>query len=274
MTPLTDAEFRDISGYIHTNYGVNLEKKRFLIEGRLGYHVSSLGFENYHDYFEYVRSDATGNELAILLNRLTTNHTFFMREEKHFEFYLDVALPWIADDLGDTDLRAWSAGCSTGQEPYTLSIITLNYLKQRGFRWDSVILATDISESALTYGSVGVYPAEEIETLPKAWRDRWFERLEDDSFKVSEELRANVAFKRANLLEPFEVKNPFHVIMCRNVMIYFDNDTKTRLIAKFYDALMPGGYLFIGHSESLSSLENEFDYVKPSIYRKPLLPKG
>jgi chemotaxis protein methyltransferase CheR len=270
MTSLTDAEFRDIADYIHKNYGVNLYKKRFLIEGRLGYHVDALGFNNYHDYFEYVRNDATGKELANLLNRLTTNHTFFMREEKHFEFYLDTALPWIADELGATDLRAWSAGCSTGQEPYTLSIVTLNYLKKRGFRWDSVILATDISESALAYGSEGVYPAEEIETLPRAWRDEWFEKVSDESFRVNKKLRANVAFKRANLLEAFEVKNPFHVIMCRNVMIYFDNDTKSRLIAKFYDALMPGGYLFIGHSESLSALENKFNYVQPSIYRKPL----
>jgi chemotaxis protein methyltransferase CheR len=269
MTSLTDAEFRDIAGYIHTNYGVNLGKKRFLIEGRLGYYVSSLGFETYHDYFNYAKNDATGKEMANLLNRLTTNHTYFMREEKHFEFYRTETLPWIADDLGAADLRAWSAGCSTGQEPYTLSIITLNYLKKRGFKWDSVILATDISESALAYGSEGVYPAEEIETLPGDWRDEWFERAGDESFRVTKKLRANVAFKRANLLEPFEVKNPFHVIMCRNVMIYFDNDTKTRLIAKFYDALMPGGYLFIGHSESLSSLDNEFNYIKPSIYRKP-----
>jgi chemotaxis protein methyltransferase CheR len=270
MTPITEAEFHEISDYINANYGVNLEKKRALIEGRLGCYVKSLGFNNYHDYFEYVINDPTDSELATLLNRLTTNHTFFMREEKHFVFYLSTVLPWIANDLRSNDLRAWSAGCSSGQEPYTLSIVTLNYLKERGLRWNSIILATDISENALAYGSDGAYPAEEIETLPPEWRNEWFEDIGGGSFRVKQTLRANVAFKRFNLLDPFEVKSPFHLIMCRNVMIYFDNDTKTRIVQKFYDALTPGGYLFIGHSESLSAIETNFKYVKPSIYQKSI----
>jgi chemotaxis protein methyltransferase CheR len=269
MTPLTDPEFHEIVDFVNHNYGVNLDKKRFLIEGRLGSRVGSLGFDSYREYFEYAKNDPTGRELAALINRLTTNHTFFMREEKHFEFYRATILPWIADELGDADLRAWSAGCSSGQEPYALSIITLNYLAERGLRWDSVILATDISEGALAYGREGIYPAREIETLPGAWRDAWFERIGDDSFRVCGKLRDNVAFRRANLLDPFEVKRPFHVIMCRNVMIYFDKETKSRVVSKFHDALAPGGYLLIGHSESLSTFRNEFEYVSPSVYRKP-----
>jgi chemotaxis protein methyltransferase CheR len=193
-----------------------------------------------------------------------------MREEKHFEFYRSTVLPWVSGELNATDLRVWSAGCSSGQEPYTLSIVTLDYLDENGLALDSVILATDISESALAYGGEGIYPAEELSTLPGTWRDAWFERAGADSFRVNARLRANVAFKRANLLEPFDVKRPFHFIMCRNVMIYFDNDTKSRIVEKFYDALIPGGYFIIGHSESLSVIENEFSYVKPSIYRKPL----
>jgi chemotaxis protein methyltransferase CheR len=267
---LTDAEFHEISEYIKENYGVNLQKKRLLIEGRLGFYISSLGFDNYHDYFKYVKDDPTHQELANLLNRLTTNHTFFMREEKHFEFYRDQVLPWVNTELGDTDLRAWSAGCSSGQEPYTLSIFTLNYLSEKRKKMDSVILATDISESALAYAREGVYPEDELNTLPEAWRDKWFDRINEHSFRVNKTLRANVAYKRLNLLDPFDVRKPFHIIICRNVMIYFDNQTRTRLVAKFHDALKPGGYLFIGHSESLSTLDNAFDYVKPSIYRKPL----
>jgi chemotaxis protein methyltransferase CheR len=266
---LTDAEFREISEYIKQNYGVNLRKKRLLIEGRLGFYLSSRGFENYHDYFNYVKNDATHQELANLLNRLTTNHTFFMREEKHFEFYRDHVLPWVVTELGDTDLRVWSAGCSSGQEPYTLSIFTLNYLLEQGRKMDSVILATDISESALTDAREGIYPEDELNTLPCAWRDKWFERTGAHSWQVNKTLRKNVAFKRFNLLDPFDVRKPFHMIVCRNVMIYFENDTKTQLVAKFYDALKPGGYLFIGHSESLTSLDNKFEYVKPAIYRKP-----
>jgi chemotaxis protein methyltransferase CheR len=269
MTTLTDAEFHEIVDYINRNYGVNLAKKRFLVEGRLGCYISSLGFNSYHDYFRHVIGDPTGREMAILINRLTTNHTYFMREEKHFEFYRATALPWIADELRDSDLRVWSAGCSSGQEPYTLSIVTLDYLKERGFSWDSVILATDISEDALAYGSAGVYPAEEVETLPEEWRGKWFEKAGEDSFRVSAKLRANVAFRKANLLDPFDISRPFHLIMCRNVMIYFDNETKSRLVSKFYDALTPGGYLVIGHSESLSAIDNGFSYVQPSIYRKP-----
>ncbi|MDR1043346.1 MAG: protein-glutamate O-methyltransferase CheR, partial [Clostridiales Family XIII bacterium] len=266
MTSLTDAEFHEISGYINRNYGVSLEKKRLLIEGRLGGYIKSLGFDNYHDYFNYAKNDPTNRELANLLNRLTTNHTFFLREERHFEFYYATVLPWVADELRDRDLRVWSAGCSSGQEPYTLSIVTLNFLKERGLKGDSVILATDISESALAYGSRGIYPADELETLPGMWRNEWFEKTDDGFFRVNKTLRDNVAFKKFNLLEDFELKKPFHTIMCRNVMIYFDNDTRARLVTKFYDALMPGGYLFIGHSESLSSIENEFDYVRPSVY--------
>jgi chemotaxis protein methyltransferase CheR len=265
---LSDAEFHEIVDYIHNNYGVNLQKKRFLVEGRLGCHIGSLGFNSYHDYFEHAKDDATGRELADLLNRLTTNHTYFMREEKHFDFYYSTVLPWIADDLGDTDLRAWSAGCSSGQEPYTLAMVTLNYLKEHGLHWDASILATDISESALEYGSEGVYPADELATLPDGWRDAWFDKIGDGSFKVNAKLRANVAFKRSNLLDPFEVKRPFHIIMCRNVMIYFDNETRAHLIAKFYEALAPGGYFIIGHSESLSAVDNQLGYIKPSIYRK------
>ncbi|MDR2163697.1 MAG: protein-glutamate O-methyltransferase CheR [Clostridiales Family XIII bacterium] len=269
MIALTDAEFHEIAGYINRNYGVNLTKKRFLIEGRLGYYIDSLGFDNYHDYFEYAKNDSRGRELANLINRLTTHHTYFMREEKHFEFYRSTVLPWVADDLGETDLRAWSAGCSSGQEPYTLSIVTLDYLNERGFNWDSAILATDISENALAYGSKGIYPSEEISILPPEWIDTWFENVGSGSLRVNAKLRANVAFKRANLLDPFDVKRPFHIIMCRNVMIYFDNETRAHLAAKFYDALTPGGYLIIGHSESLSAIKNEFSYIKPSIYRKP-----
>jgi chemotaxis protein methyltransferase CheR len=146
--------------------------------------------------------------------------------------------------------------------------VTLNYERERGLKWDSVILATDISEGALLYGSAGVYPASEVETLPLAWRSRWFEEAAAGSFRVKDELRSNVAFKKANLLEPFDVKTPFHAIMCRNVMIYFDKDDKVRLVSKFHDALRPGGYLFVGHSESLSTFKNDFEYIKPSVYRK------
>jgi chemotaxis protein methyltransferase CheR len=267
--PLTDAEFREISGYINANYGVDLKQKRLLIEARLSFYISSLGYKNYHEYFEYVKEDPTKKELANLLNRLTTNHTFFLREEDHFKFYRNRILPWVDKELKCDDLRVWSAGCSTGQEPYTLAAFTLNYLSERNRKMDSVILATDISERALAYADRGAYPENELKALPDIWRYKWFEKTDEHTYRVNEALRANVAFKRSNLLNPFSVKKPFHAIMCRNVMIYFDHDTRTRIMKKFHDALMPGGYLLVGYSESLSPASHEFEYVMPAIYRRP-----
>ncbi|MDR1028437.1 MAG: protein-glutamate O-methyltransferase CheR [Clostridiales Family XIII bacterium] len=265
---MTDAEFLEISEYIRVHYGVNLKKKRALIEGRLGFYVDSKGYRSYKEYFEFMKNDPTHRELANLLNRLTTNHTYFMREKEHFVFYERSVLPWIEHELNDRDLRVWSAGCSSGQEPYTLSIFTQNYLGARASDWDATILATDISDKALTTAKNGVYPAEELSTMPDEWRRKYFTMHDDYSFKVTPYLREKVAFKNLNLLDPFNVKKPFHAIFCRNVMIYFDNDTKTTLIDKFYDALRDGGFFFTGHSESLTALEHRFKYVSPSIYRK------
>jgi chemotaxis protein methyltransferase CheR len=268
MITMTDAEFLEISEYIRFHYGVNLSKKRALIEGRLGFYVDSQGYASYKDYFEFMKNDPTHNELANFLNRLTTNHTFFLREEEHFRFYERTVLPWIEYVSDDRDLRVWCAGCSSGQEPYTLSIVTQNYLGARAAGWDSAILATDISDKALTTAKNGIYPTEELASLPEEWRRQYFTQFDENSLRVTPQLRKSVAFKHSNLLGAFHVKKPFHAIFCRNVMIYFDNDTRTALVNKFYKALRDGGYFFIGHSESLSSLDHEFKYVRPSIYRK------
>jgi chemotaxis protein methyltransferase CheR len=270
MITLTDREFDDITGYIRSIYGINLEKKRPLIEGRLGFYIHSLGYDNYTDYFEFVKNDPTRRELENLVNRLTTNHTYFMREEEHFEFLEKTVLPWVSDTLRDHDLRLWSAGCSTGQEPYTISMVTIDYFAARTGVSNTVILGSDISERALSVAREGVYTEEELIHLPDKWRSKYFLKLSDDSWKVLPVLRNNVEYKYINLLDPFQVKKPFHTIFCRNVMIYFDNPTKELIINKMYDAMMPGGYLFIGHSESLSALEHRFEYVSPSIYRKSM----
>jgi chemotaxis protein methyltransferase CheR len=268
MLAMSDSEFLEISEYIQNRYGVALKKKRTLIEGRLGFYVDSKGYTSYKDYFEFMKSDPTNQELANLLNRLTTNHTYFLREKEHFDYYERIILPWIEHKMNDRDLRIWSAGCSSGQEPYTLSIVTMEYLIGRASMWDSTILATDISDRALTVARNGIYPAEELSGMPEEWRRKYFTMHDQYSFRVTPALRDNVAFKNFNLLEPFHIKKPFHTIFCRNVMIYFNNDTKQTLVNKFYDALHEGGYFFIGHSESLSTLNHKFKYISPSIYRK------
>jgi chemotaxis protein methyltransferase CheR len=263
-----DNEFKAITSYIQTNYGVDLRQKRHLIEGRLSNHITKLGFSNYMDYFEYAKSDKKNNEMVVLINKLTTNHTYFFRERDHFDFYKNEVLPWIDRTLKARDLRVWSAGCSSGQEPYTLAMITQNYLKNRREKWESTILASDISDKALIKARSGIYSEEELVKVPEEWRRKYFVLRSEDQFSVSEELRKGVAYRNFNLLNKFQFKKPFHSIFCQNVMIYFDVPTKNKVIKKFYDALLPGGYFFIGQSESLSACEHDFKYIQPAVYQK------
>ncbi|MGI6731927.1 MAG: CheR family methyltransferase [Anaerovoracaceae bacterium] len=269
MISLKDDEFKVITSFIKENYGVNLTHKRPLIEGRLSNYIASLNFDNYMDYFEHARNDATGAEMTELINKLTTNHTYFMREKEHFEFYQKTILPWIDKTLKTKDLRVWSAGCSSGQEPYTLSMITQDYIGLEKDQWESTILASDISNKVLAKAMKGVYAEEELSKLPPKWIKNYFIPLDTGDYAVTEALRRTVAFRNFNLLSNFNFKKPFQAIFCRNVMIYFDVPTKNELVAKFYDVLLPGGYFMIGHSESLASCRHKFKYIKPSVYQKP-----
>jgi chemotaxis protein methyltransferase CheR len=267
---MTNSEFQFISDFIKSKYGVDLHKKRTLIEGRLGTYISGLGFKNYQAYFDFAQNDPSGDELVTLLNKLTTNYTYFMREKDHFDFYTKKILPWIDTELKSKDLRLWCAGCSTGQEVYTLALLTLEYLGVRASSWDHTILASDISNKALDTARLGSYPAEDLAELPSNWQKQYFTTLDTRLYSVIDTLKKSVVFKRLNLLDPFHFKSSFQTIFCRNVMIYFDSQTKTELINKYYDVLVRGGYLIIGHSESISSLKHNYQYIQPSIYRKPL----
>lgn len=268
MIYIKDDEFNAITSYIKTNYGVNLTQKRPLIEGRLSNYIAGLGFTNYKDYFEYAKSNAQSDEMTMLINKLTTNHTYFFRENEHFDFYSNIVLPWIEKGLETRDLRIWSAGCSSGQEPYTLAMITLEYLGTNAGSWDHTILASDISNKVLEIAKAGIYTREELGEVPHSWIKKYFKANVEDKFMVSESLRKSVAYRNFNLLSEFNFKKQFQCIFCRNVMIYFDMPTKNAVINKFYDALEPGGYFMIGHSESLSSCDHKFKYIKPSIYQK------
>lgn len=272
MTALTEQELVYISKLIKERYGINLDKKSTLVESRLGLYLESRGFTSYGEYFDFVCKDPTDNEMSDLINRLTTNHTFFMRENDHFEFFVNEIIPWVETLPSKRDLRVWSAGCSSGEEPYGLSIYLLEHLATRDTTnsFDSVVLASDVSEKVLYEASTGIYSADNLAALSKEHLEKYFTQVDNDHYKVSQQLRNNVAFRKTNLTEPFTVKAPFHAIFCRNVMIYFDNETKTALVNRFYDSLVPGGYLMIGHSESLMTFKHSLEYVKPSIYRRPL----
>lgn len=270
MLNITNKEFNQLAAYIKANYGINLkEEKRTLVTGRLYNVLMQNNFDNFTDYYDYIISDKTGNAAATLINRITTNHTYFMRETNHFHYFRDFALPYLKKTVRDKDLRIWSAGCSTGEEPYTLAMIIDEFFGKEKVFWDTKILATDISSRVLEEAEKGIYTKEKIATIPSQWKISYFKNYDDDSSVIADKIRREVIFRRFNLMdERLPFKRKFHVVFCRNVMIYFDIHTKKDLVNKLYNQIEPGGYLFIGHSESLNREETKFKYILPALYRK------
>ena len=270
MISITDNEFKKFSGYIKEHYGINLkEEKLSLVTGRLHSILSQKQFNCFSEYYDYVVSDKTGEAVAEMINKITTNHTFFMREPEHFRYFKDSVLPYLKIAIGDRDLRIWSAGCSTGEEPYTLSMIIDEFFGKEKIWWDTKILATDISSKVLNEGIKGIYKKEDISGLPAYWQLSYFKKTENDEYVVNDKIKKEVIFRKLNLMDKvFNFKRKFHVIFCKNVMIYFDNDTKEKLIRKLYGHMEEGAYLFVGLSESLGKYASGFKQVSPSVYRK------
>jgi len=270
MLTISDKEFKQLADYIQANYGIFLKKeKQTLMLGRLGNVLTEKNFTSFNDYFNYLMADRTGDAISTLVDKITTNHTFFMREIDHFNFFRDKILPNLISTLKVKDMRIWSAGCSSGEEPYTLAMIIDESLGANKKGWDAKILATDISSKVLDIARKGVYDNEGLATIPPFWKLNYFEKLSNDKSSLINKIRNEVIYRKFNLMDMvFPFKKKFHVIFCRNVMIYFDNKTKIDLVKKFYDATEPGGYLFIGHSESLNRNETEYKYIMPAVYRK------
>jgi len=267
---LTLKEFRIIRDHIKENYGINMgDEKRSLVFSRLRGVMREMGFSNFGEYFNYVKSDKTGEAAIVFINRITTNHTFFMREAEHFEFLKRTALPWVDEQFGRSkDLRLWCAACSSGEEAYALQMVVQDFFESRP-GWNTEILATDISEKVLCQASLGIYSNESIASMPKEWKAKYFNAYGSDNSAIKDSLKKLITFRKFNLMQeilPF--KRPFQIIFCRNVMIYFDNQTKEKLINRLYNATEEGGYLFIGHSESLSNVKTNYKYIMPAVYRK------
>ena len=205
-----------------------------------------------------------------MLNKLTTNYTYFLREREHFDFFKDTILPYLVSTKKNKSLSIWSAGCSSGEEPYTISMFIKDFLGQQASAWDTRILATDISTDVLSIAMKGEYDVKSLRDVPDSWKKRFFRPVRGDADKVvvSDELKKNVIFRTFNLMGPIQFKIPFDVIFCRNVMIYFDEKTKRELVGKIYNALEPGGYLFIGTTETLDRNSSPFQLIRPSIFRK------
>lgn len=273
MMTITDEEFGKIRTLVYERFGINLtEKKRSLVIGRLQKLVRAHGFAAFDEYYRMIIDDRSGRAMSDLVNRISTNHTFFYRESEHFTFLRTTVLTGIAARLKaekKRELRIWCAGCSSGEEPYTFVIEMMEHFGSEYRRWDGGVLATDISANALEGARRAIYSEERLARTPAQIRDRYFERLADGRYRVIDEVRKEVTFRRLNLMnETFPFKSQFHLISCRNVMIYFDQPTRQALVRRFHDFTREGGFLFIGHSESLGRTDCPYTFVAPAIYRK------
>ena len=269
MLTLTDNDFHRLYTYIKKNYGIDLSKKKQLIVSRLSNTLAAQGFQNFSAYVDEIISGRDSEMVTAMLNKLTTNYTYFLREEEHFKYFQSVVLPDLAAKHSrDKVLSIWSAGCSSGEEPYTISIYLKEFFGAQASQWDTRILATDISQKILNTAIVASYNEESIAPLPDSWKKKYFVNTGAGRCTVAPILKQNVIFRPFNLMDPINFKKKFDLIFCRNVMIYFDQDTKDALVRRFYNATVPGGHLFIGHSEGLTKATCPYEYIQPAIYRK------
>lgn len=269
MLTINENDFQRLVQFVQKNYGIDLSKKKHLITGRLSNTILSMGFSTFQDYVDYLIKNKKPEDLELMLNKLTTNYTYFMRERAHFDYLTDVILPYLMSVKKDKVLSIWSAGCSSGEEPYTISMLLKEYLGSKASMWDTRVLATDISQNALRAASNAVYEESGLKDLPQGWKTKYFRQTNQPGvYTVSPEIKSNVIFRTFNLMDPIRFRLNFDVIFCRNVMIYFDQPTKEALVNRFYHATNPGGYLLIGHSESLNKDTTPYKYLKPATYRK------
>ena len=271
---LTEKEFLLFRKLVYDKCGINLhEGKKELVRARLGKRLRERRFTHFKEYYQYLMEDDAGEELILMLDAISTNLTSFFREPKHFDFLKSQVLPgfFASATAGSPKcLHLWSAGCSSGEEPYTLSICLREYMAA-GKIFDYKITATDISTKVLAAASAGVYSHSQIRTISGQLLRQYFQQGRGNwhsHVRIKPELRKAIEFRRFNLMDPFPHMEHFHVIFCRNVMIYFDKKVQEKVVNKFYDSLVEGGYLFIGHSESLMGTQHRFQYIQPTIYRK------
>jgi chemotaxis protein methyltransferase CheR len=266
IRPLAAQEFEHIRQLARRSFGLDLKDgKEELVSSRLRRLVRDGGFRSFQEYYRHIVGDATGLALARMIDALATNHTAFNREPAHFDFLRTEVLPRLA--VRDC-LEVWTAACSTGEEAWTLACVLNDALPSRPVR----VAASDISNYALRFAQRATYPRDRCDGLSAAWLARYFEAAEDPgpAWRVKAALRSQTLFRRVNLVERYAWPRRFPAIFCRNVMIYFDSATQAEVVRLLAEWLEPGGYLFVGHAESLSRISHPLEYVRPAIYRKPL----
>jgi chemotaxis protein methyltransferase CheR len=263
---LHERDFLRISHLAHHCFGLDLrDGKQSLVAARLSRLVREMGFSSFQQYCDYLLADRTGVALAVLADRLTTNHTSFFREAAHFDFLCSTVLPALRTL---PCINIWSAGCSSGEEPYSIALSILTSMPHLASR--VAIRATDISTRMLERASTGTYAADRIQPIPIAMRNRYFVPADaPDTFRIVPAARNLVHFARHNLIDPFPALR-FSVIFCRNVMLYFDRPTHQSLVQRLAAHLQPGGFLFIGHTDSLNGIDHPLEPAGPAVYRKPV----
>jgi chemotaxis protein methyltransferase CheR len=269
---ITEKEFHLFQDIIYRQTGIQMtEKKRNLVVARLSKRLRALNLSNFSEYYEYLTTSSNASdELNNLINRITTNKTDFFREKHHFDFLVNEIFPSFLDTArksGMRRLRIWSAGCSSGEEPYSIAMTVADFFKdERG--WDLKILATDLDTDILMKASKGVYSSQQITPVPINYLSKYFVRT-SQGYEVSPQIKSMIAFRKLNLMDPsFPMKKPFDIIFCRNVMIYFDEETRKDLVIKYHNHLNDIGYMFVGHSESLMYMKHLFKFLKHTVYIK------
>ena len=267
IVKLSDSEFDYFTKLVSQNYGIDLSQKRHLIEARLASELKTYGLQSFSQYIDMLKADRTSRIIESVINKLSTNYSFFSRETDHFDYLAKTVIPEMERSNKRT-IKIWSAGCSTGQEPYNIAMAIDSAIGFKKNLWSVAITATDVSTDALAVASKGVYPESSLDVMPASWKSNYMSKLPDGNFQVASNIRNMISFKKFNLMDPFPYSNYYDVIFCRNVMIYFKPQTAQQIVKKFYQANTPGGYFFISHSETINRFDNDYTYLFPSIYRK------
>jgi len=264
---LSDNFYASIRDLVYQKAGIHLgDSKQALVQARLGKRLRALDLPDHRSYLEYLLSDTSGEEIVQLLDAISTNHTYFFRENDHFVILAELLKKWLA--TGQKKIRVWCAAASTGEEPYTLSMVCQDMCQ--GYGVDLRILATDISTRVLRLCKEGVYSAEKMQEISEELRQRWWDPLPGGDWSAKASLRNVLTFSRLNLVEtPYPMHGPFDVVFCRNVMIYFDKSGREKFVHEANRLLRPGGLLVVGHAESLAGIVHGLKTLKPSVYLKP-----
>jgi chemotaxis protein methyltransferase CheR len=272
ISRLSSSEFKQLSELVYKEVGINLpDSKKIMLESRLNKRLRILGMASFKVYVQYLTSiEGKANELISMIDEVTTNKTDFFREPHHFEYLQQNILPQLIEE-GKNSIRIWSAACSSGEEPYTLAMVMQEF-NRINRALDYNIFGSDISTEVLQKAVLAVYSMERAMDIPLPFRQKYLLKSKDTlkpTVRIVPDLRSKVRFGRVNLMDNvLSVEGFFDVIFCRNVLIYFDRKTQMDVVRKLTDKLKPGGYLFIGHSESLYQLDLPITQIKPTIYKK------